>query len=175
MASIFSSLSFRQRSFSLLSLFFSIIFPSIVLSASLTLDAVEENTSAATFGDFVFENGLIVRVTEEGDLVIGSDGSEGGSEPTELYIDAITANNDYDSDDNGSTTTMTVVGEEETTEGTSSSANMDAHQTENSAPMSYGGDLGGSVDVNVSSYHNYSALVDLLRTLEEQYGHIVTR
>ena len=88
MASIFSSLSFRQRSFSSLSLFFSIIFPSIVLSASLTLDAVEENTSAATFGDFVFENGLIVRVTEEGDLVIGSDGSEGGRETTELYIDA---------------------------------------------------------------------------------------
>ena len=52
---------------------------------------------------------------------------------------------------------------------------MDAQQTENSAPMSYGGDLGGSVEVNVSSYHNYSALVDLLRTLEEQYGHIVTR
>ena len=174
MASIFSSLSFRQRSFSLLSLFFSIIFPSIVLSASLTLDAGEENTSAATFGDFVFENGLIVRVTEEGDLVIGSDGSEGGSETTELYIDATTANNDYDSDKNGSTTTM-AVGEEETTEGSSSSANMDAHQTENSAPMSYGGDLGGSVEVNVSSYHNYSALVDLLRTLEEQYGHIVTR
>ena len=174
MASIFSSLSFRQRSFSLLSLFFSIIFPSIVLSASLTLDSGEENTSAATFGDFVFENGLIVRVTEEGDLVIGSDGSEGGSETTELYIDATTANNDYDSDDNGSTTTM-AVGEEETTEGTSSEANMDAHQTENSAPMSYGGDLGGSVEVNVSSYHNYSALVDLLRTLEEQYGHIVTR
>ena len=174
MASIFSSLSFRQRSFSSLSLFFSIIFPSIVLSASLTLDAVEENTSAATFGDFVFENGLIVRVTEEGDLVIGSDGSEGGSETTELYIDATTANNDYDWDDNGSTTTM-AVGEEETTEGSSSSANMDAHQTENSAPMSYGGDLGGSVEVNVSSYHNYSALVDLLRTLEEQYGHIVTR
>ena len=174
MASIFSSLSFRQRSFSSLSLFFSIIFPSIVLSASLTLDAVEENTSAATFGDFVFENGLIVRVTEEGDLVIGSDGSEGGREATELYIDATTANNDYDWDDNGSTTTM-AVGEEETTEGSSSSANMDAHQTENSAPMSYGGDLGGSVEVNVSSYHNYSALVDLLRTLEEQYGHIVTR
>ena len=174
MASIFSSLSFRQRSFSLLSLFFSIIFPSIVLSASLTLDVLEENTSAATFGDFVFENGLIVRVTEEGDLVIGSDGSEGGRETTELYIDATTANNDYDSDKNGSTTTM-AVGEEETTEGSSSSANMDAHQTENSAPMSYGGDLGGSVEVNVSSYHNYSALVDLLRTLEEQYGHIVTR
>ena len=174
MASIFSSLSFRQRSFSSLSLFFSIIFPSIVLSASLTLDAEEENTSAATFGDFVFENGLIVRVTEEGDLVIGSDGSEGGSETTELYIDATTANNDYDWDENGSTTTM-AVGEEETTEGSSSSANMDAHQTENSAPMSYGGDLGGSVEVNVSSYHNYSALVDLLRTLEEQYGHIVTR
>ena len=108
MASIFSSLSFRQRSFSSLSLFFSIIFPSIVLSASLTLDAVEENTSAATFGDFVFENGLIVRVTEEGDLVIGSDGSEGGRETTELYIDATTANNDYDSDKNGSTTTMAV-------------------------------------------------------------------
>ena len=174
MASIFSSLSFRQRSFSSLSLFFSIIFPSIVLSASLTLNSGEENTSAATFGDFVFENGLIVRVTEEGDLVIGSDGSEGGSETTELYIDATTANNDYDSDKNGSTTTM-AVGEEETTEGTTSSANMDAHQTENSAPMSYGGDLGGSVEVNVSSYHNYSALVDLLRTLEEQYGHIVTR
>ena len=174
MASIFSSLSFRQRSFSSLSLFFSIIFPSIVLSASLTLDAEEENTSAATFGDFVFENGLIVRVTEEGDLVIGSDGSEGGSETTELYIDATTANNDYDWDKNGSTTTM-AAGEEETTEGSSSSANMDAHQTENSAPMSYGGDLGGSVEVNVSSYHNYSALVDLLRTLEEQYGHIVTR
>ena len=174
MASIFSSLSFRQRSFSSLSLFFSIIFPSIVLSASLTLDSGEENTSAATFGDFVFENGLIVRVTEEGDLVIGSDGSEGGRETTELYIDATTANNDYDWDDNGSTTTM-AVGEEETTEGSSSSANMDAHQTENSAPMSYGGDLGGSVEVNVSSYHNYSALVDLLRTLEEQHGHIVTR
>ena len=170
MASIFSSLSFRQRSFSSLSLFFSIIFPSIVLSASLTLDSGEENTSAATFGDFVFENGLIVRVTEEGDLVIGSDGSEGGRETTELYIDATTANNDYDSDDNGSTTTM-AVGEEETTGGSSSEANMDAHQTENS----YGGGLGGSVEVNVSSYHNYSALVDLLRTLEEQYGHIVTR
>ena len=170
MASICSSLSFRQRSFSSLSLFFSIIFPSIVLSASLTLDSGEENTSAATFGDFVFENGLIVRVTEEGNLVIGSDGSEGGGETTELYIDATTANNDYDWDDNGSTTTMTA-GEEETT----SSDNMDAHQTENSAPMSYGGDLGGSVEVNVSSYHNYSALVDLLRTLEEQHGHIVTR
>ena len=65
-------------------------------------------------------------------------------------------------------------GEEENT------ANMDFTQTESPiSPMTYTGVQQGEdtrrVDVNVSSYHNYSALVDLFGSLEEQYGHIVTR
>ena len=32
-----------------------------------------------------------------------------------------------------------------------------------------------AVDVEVSAYHNYSALVDLFDSLEQEYGHILTR
>ena len=31
------------------------------------------------------------------------------------------------------------------------------------------------VDVEVSSYHDYSALVELFGSLEQEYGHILTR
>ena len=135
-------------------------------ATTLTLDD-EEDSRADKFGDFVFENGVIVRVTERDDFS-GNATAKPNVDKEEFNIDTTTVYSDYDfaGEDYGE-------GEEENT------ANLDFTQTESPiSPMTYTGVQGEDtrrVDVNVSSYHNYSALVDLFGSLEEQYGHIVTR
>ena len=138
-------------------------------ATTLTLDDDEEDSRADKFGEFVFENGVIVRVTERDDFT-GNATEKPNVDQEELNIDTTTIHSDYDY---GEVSTKNTEGEEEKT------ANMDFTQTESPiSPMTYTGVQGEDtkrVDVNVSSYHNYSALVDLFGSLEEQYGHIVTR
>ena len=142
-------------------------------ATTLTLDDDEEDSRADKFGEFVFENGVIVRVTERDDFT-GNATEKPNVDKEELNVDTTTIHSDYDY---GEVSTKKTKDEEETTE--EKTANIDVTQTESPiSSMTYNGVQGEDsrrVDVNVSSYHNYSALVDLFGSLEGQYGHIVTR
>ena len=154
-----STFSSRPFSFSSLHLSF-LLLPLIIMPATtITLDG-EEDTRAEKFGDFVFENGVIVRITEAGDLI--------GNATERTNTDATTES------------TKRTERQEETT--ADPIPYMDVVQAETGsvpiAPMTYNGGPGEGrtrVDVNVSSYHNYSALDHLFGSLEGQYGHIFTR
>ena len=145
-----------------------LLFPLIMSVTTLTLDS-EEDTRAEKFGDFVFENGVIVRVTERDDLT--GNATEIPNVDKELNIDGTVVNNDFGfvGGEDGEVSTEKREGGEETTETVSDPV----------PPTTYNGAGQGEdtaiVDVNVSSYHNYSALVDLFGSLERQYGHIFTR
>ena len=169
-----SNFSSRPFSFSSLHLYYFLLLPLIIMPATtITLDG-EEDTRAEKFGDFVFENGVIVRVTETGDLI--------GNATEKPSTDATTVYNDYDfeGEQDGQESTKRTEHQEETTEDPISY--MDVVESETGSvpitPMTYNGGLGDGrtrVDVNVSSYHNYSALDHLFGSLEGQYGHFFTR
>ena len=140
-------------------------------TSTLTLDENQE-TRADKFGDFVFENGLLVRVTEASDFIANATTQE----PTDLNIDTTTIYSDFESHET-KTERVTLAKESE-----SSDLNSNDNQTEfDASPLAHstfnGQTLNDStvVDVEVSSYHDYFALVELLDSLEQEYGHILTR
>ena len=137
-----------------------------------TLDENQE-TRADKFGDFVFENGLLVRVTEEPDFI----GNATTEDPANLNVDTTTIYSDYVSVNETKTERVMLAKESE-----NSDLNNRDNQTEFDASPPAQSTFNREtfndstvVDVEVSSYHDYSALVELLDSLEQEYGHILTR
>ena len=156
------------------SIFFSLVLllTSTMPTSPFTLDENQE-TRADKFGDFVFENGLLVRVTEASDFI----GNATTEDPADLDVDTTTIYSDYYSLDETKTERVMLSKESE-----NSDLNNRDNQTEfDASPLAQSTfnreTLNDSiaVDVEVSAYHNYSALVELLDSLEQEYGHILTR
>ena len=154
----------------------SIIISLVLLSTStmptspFTLDENQE-TRADKFGDFVFENGLLVRVTEASGFIENTTTED----PTD--VDTTTIYSNYVFVNETKTERVMLAKESE-----SSDLNSNDNQTEldaaPQAPNTFNKEtLNDStvVDVEVSSYHDYFALVELLDSLEHEYGHILTR
>ena len=98
-------------------------------------------------------------------------------DPKDLDVDTTTIYSDYHSLDGTQTERVMLTKESENPD-----LNNNDNQTEfDAAPLAQSTfnreTLNDStvVDVEVSSYHNYSALVELLDSLEQEYGHILTR
>ena len=149
-----------------------LLLASTMPTSPFTLDENQE-TRADKFGDFVFENGLLVRVTEASDFI----GNATTEDPADLDVDTTTIYSDYDSVNETKTERVTMAKESE-----NSDLNNRDNQTElEASPLAQSTfnreTLNDStvVEVNVSSYHDYSALVELLDSLEQEYGHILTR
>ena len=149
-----------------------LLLTSTMPTSPFTLDENQE-TRADKFGDFVFENGLLVRVTEAYDYI----GNATTEDPTDLNVDTATIYSDYDSLDGTQTERVKLAKESENPD-----LNHNDNQTElEASPLAQSTfnkeTLNDStvVDVEVSSYHDYSALVELLDSLEQEYGHILTR
>ena len=149
-----------------------LLLASTIPTSSFTLDENQE-TRADKFGDFVFENGLLVRVTEEPDFI----GNATTEDPTDVNIDTTTIYSDYDSLDETKAERVMLAKESKNPD-----LNNNDNQTEfDASPLAQSNfnreTLNDStvVDVEVSSYHDYSALVELLDSLEQEYGHILTR
>ena len=149
-----------------------LLLASTMPTSPFTLDENQE-TRADKFGDFVFENGLLVRVTEAYDFI----GNATTEDPTDLDVDTTTIYSDYYSLDGTQTERVMLAKESENPD-----LNNNDNQTEfDAAPLAQSTfsreTLNDStvVDVEVFSYHNYSALVELLDSLEQEYGDILTR
>ena len=137
-----------------------------------TLDENQE-TRADKFGDFVFENGLLVQVTEASDFI----GNATTEDPTDLNVDTTTIYSDYVSVNETKTERVMLAKESKNPD-----LNNNDNQTEfDASPLAQNTfnretlDNSTVVDVEVSSYHDYFALVELLDSLEQEYGHILTR
>ena len=149
-----------------------LLLTSTMPTSPFTLDENQE-TRADKFGDFVFENGLLVRVTEASDFI----GNATTEDPAGLDVDTTTIYSDYYSLDGTQTERVMLAKESENPD-----LNNNDNQTQfDAAPLAQSTfnreTLNDStvVDVEVSSYHDYSALVELLDSLEQEYGHILTR
>ena len=149
-----------------------LLLASTMPASTLTLDENQE-TRADKFGDFVFENGLLVRVTDA-PVFIGNATTE---DPTDLNADTTNIYSDYVSLDETKTERVMLAKESENPD-----LNNNDNQTEfDAVPLTQSTfnretlNDSTAVDVEVSSYHDYSALVELLGSLEQEYGHILTR
>ena len=149
-----------------------LLLASTMPASTLTLDENQE-TRADKFGDFVFENGLLVRVTEEPDFI----GNATTEDPTDPNVDTTIIYRNYVSDNETKTERVTLAKESENPD-----LNDNENQTEFDATPPAQSTFNREtlndstvVDVEVSSYHDYSALVELLDSLEQEYGHILTR
>ena len=153
-------------------IFFVLLLTSTMPTSPFTLDENQE-TRADKFGDFVFENGLVVRVTEASDFI----GNATTEDPTDLNADTTNIYSDYVSLDETKTERVMLAKESE-----NPVLNNNDNQTEfDAVPLTQSTfnretlNDSTAVDVEVSSYHDYSALVELLGSLEQEYGHILTR
>ena len=149
-----------------------LLLASTMPASTLTLDENQE-TRADKFGDFVFENGLLVRVTEAPDFI----GNATTEDLSDLNIDTTTIYSDYDSLD-GTQTERVMLAKESENPNLNNNDNQIELDAAPPAQSTFNREtLNDStvVDLEVSSYHNYSALVELLGSLEQEYGHILTR
>ena len=147
-----------------------LLLASTMPASTLTLDENQE-TRADKFGDFVFENGLLVRVTDA-PVFIGNATTE---DPTDLNADTTNIYSDYVSLDETKTERVMLAKESENPDLNNNDNQTDAVPLTQSTFNRETLNDSTAVDVEVSSYHDYSALVELLGSLEQEYGHILTR
>ena len=140
-------------------------------ASPFTLDENQE-TRADKFGDFVFENGLLVRVTESSDFI----GNATTEDPTDTNVDTTTIYSDYDYETKTERLMLAKESENSDLNNNDNQTELDAaHLAQSTFTNRETLNDSTVVDVEVSSYHDYSALVELLDSLEQEYGHILTR